>query len=426
MTNYVNTYNIVLMLYKDYSIKNFNSSIITQKEIDIKNDIIKILKEYEINSCDDIPVDLETETLDSTECDLQDDTFLENRLRTVEYSEDDEEHVKISEPERISIPLEDKIAAVKYWRSSKNKNRRFQSVKNRFRFVKNLSVLYRWERQIKDGGDRLNKLKYIQKHVFEKFRIAREKCLNVHDDDLRQWACVKAFELKLPFNASNTWLKNFKKKFRIVSRKITKQTTCRCVSESNNLQQSAQAFVNDITTYIKDAQLSDNQIFNADQSSFFKEIHSGRTLAFMGVKNVEAVVQSQSAVTHSYTIMPIISKSGILISPLFIVYPEVKGEFGVNVRKHMFQSPNIFTVASKSGKMGNPENKKFLRDVYLKNTPNETVLLLDSWTIHRNENIIREVIPSDKHVRTFIMPLKTTPMVQPLVKYVSGFGKFLF
>ena len=43
--------------------------------------------------------------------------------------------------------------------------------------------------------------------------------------------------------------------------------------------------------------------------------------------------------------------------------------------------------------------------------------MLYSWTIHRNENIIREVIPSDKHVRTFIMPPKTTPMVQPLDKY---------
>jgi len=48
------------------------------------------------------------------------------------------------------------------------------------------------------------------------------------------------------------------------------------------------------------------------------EIHSGRTLTTQDVKTVETVIQSQSAITHSYTIMPTISASGQLLSPFYL------------------------------------------------------------------------------------------------------------
>jgi len=40
------------------------------------------------------------------------------------------------------------------------------------------------------------------------------------------------------------------------------------------------------------------------------------------MKTVETVVQSQSAIMHSYTIMPIISASGQLLSSLYLVLKE--------------------------------------------------------------------------------------------------------
>lgn len=63
----------------------------------------------------------------------------------------------------------------------------------------------------------------------------------------------------------------------------------------------------------------ENNVFNADESGFQLEIHSGRTLALQSTKTIETVVQSISATTHSYTILPLISASGQLLSPLFIV-----------------------------------------------------------------------------------------------------------
>jgi len=41
-------------------------------------------------------------------------------------------------------------------------------------------------------------------------------------------------------------------------------------------------------------------IYNADESGFNLEIHSGRTLITQDIKTVEAIVQSESAITHSY------------------------------------------------------------------------------------------------------------------------------
>ena len=43
-------------------------------------------------------------------------------------------------------------------------------------------------------------------------------------------------------------------------------------------------------------------LYNSDQSGFNLEIHSGKTLTFVGGKNIESLVQSISSMTHSYTI----------------------------------------------------------------------------------------------------------------------------
>ena len=60
-------------------------------------------------------------------------------------------------------------------------------------------------------------------------------------------------------------------------------------------------------------------IYNSDQSGFQLEMHRGRSLAIESLKNIECEVQSISATTHSYTIQPVISADGRLLSPLFIV-----------------------------------------------------------------------------------------------------------
>jgi len=75
-------------------------------------------------------------------------------------------------------------------------------------------------------------------------------------------------------------------------------------------------------------QFRSKNVFNSDQS-FQLEIHSGRSNE--GVKKVECVVQLCQYIissTYSYTIQPIISCNGNLLSPLFIVLKEINNIFG--------------------------------------------------------------------------------------------------
>lgn len=80
-------------------------------------------------------------------------------------------------------------------------------------------------------------------------------------------------------------------------------------------------------------------------------MHSGRTLSVEGEKQIQCLVQSISSTTHSYTIQPLISADGRLLSPLFMVLKERTGEFGPIVEEKLFRPINVYVTASKSGKL---------------------------------------------------------------------------
>jgi len=77
-------------------------------------------------------------------------------------------------------------------------------------------------------------------------------------------------------------------------------------------------------------------------------MHSGKTLAVEEEKQVQCLVQSVSATTHSYTIQP---ATGQLLSPLFLVLKKLSGQFGPIVEQNLFRPENMDLEASKSGKL---------------------------------------------------------------------------
>jgi len=68
------------------------------------------------------------------------------------------------------------------------------------------------------------------------------------------------------------------------------------------------------------------------------------------------MVQSVSATTHNYTIQPLISATGQLLSPLFLVLKESSGKFGPIVEENLFRPKNVYLEASKSGKLTTGKN----------------------------------------------------------------------
>ena len=67
---------------------------------------------------------------------------------------------------------------------------------------------------------------------------------------------------------------------------------------------------------------SDDQIFNADERGFDKEMSLGRMLKIKSTPEVHGAVQSKGAITHSYAIILVVLKTGKLMPKLMLVFRE--------------------------------------------------------------------------------------------------------
>ena len=102
---------------------------------------------------------------------------------------------------------------------------------------------------------------------------------------------------------------------------------------------------------------------------FSYEYPSTRALAMTGEKTTKGQVKSMNAVTHSYTIMPIISLAGKLIGPLFICLQEPTGKLGPRVKQSLYQANNIHVTCSKSGKLTKHTSSIGLKIFYVHRFP---------------------------------------------------------
>lgn len=279
-----------------------------------------------------------------------------------EYVEDTEDWIEEGEPGPSSsvcphpvddgIPFDYKKKVVDFWRSGKKGHLKFDTVQVRYKKVTDRRQLTRWAKQVDEGGTRREKLIRVAKFTLKKLRNAVEAGLIVHDSDIKKWALEAWDEQESgdrSFKASSTWIYNFKKAHRIVSRKITKFVSKKTLEDSDILKKSADDFVATVQPLI--AEYGPENIYNSDQSGFQLEIHSGRTLTYEGTKKVECSAQSISSTTHSYTIQPTISCDGRLLSPLLIVLKEAGSRFGPLVEKSLYRPPNVYLLPSSSGKM---------------------------------------------------------------------------
>lgn len=347
----INPLNVLNLLMAFFQTMEFEKTPITVKEYEMFDHFKKILLDS-VEEFNELDVMTE-ESLDFRE------EFKEHNARIIEdidlhtLPEDPEpptnECIKDDEP----VSFEYKRRAVEFWRDTKfKKNRSLDSVQKRFRKVTSDRQLRRWAHQINQGGTYREKIARICDYTLENFKAAIESNLIVHDNDLRRWALQGQKllgHIDIRFRASETWVKKFKLAHRIVSRKINKFITKKSVENREELHRKEIEFVAKIKKLISRVGLKN--VFNSDQSGFQLEMHTGRTLALEGEKNVECLVQSVSSTTHSYTIQPTVSADGRLLSPLFLVLKEPSGTFGPIVTANLFRPANVYVTSSKSGKL---------------------------------------------------------------------------
>ncbi|XP_067208309.1 uncharacterized protein [Linepithema humile] len=410
----INPLNVARLLLTSITTMYLMETPVNKAEIELKENIQKLILEN-IHQFNGLEVTEET-SLDYEEPD---------KLHTFEIIEENEEAWNENNSNSHNWQCHDddnfdvsyKRRAVEYWRQSDKENRPFKSVQHTFRRISSVRQLRRWEEQLEHGGNRLEKLSHISKATHDKFNVAVQTGLIIHDVDIKRWALEAQREigdLDPVFQASPSWLLRFKKSHRIVSRKITKFITRKTLEDSHNIQREAENFVTVVKPLIERFGLEN--VYNTDQSGFQLEIHSGRSLSDQGMKTIDRVVQSVSSTTHSYTIQPTISCDGKLLSPLFIVLQEHSGTFGPRVQENLFRASNVIVTASKSGKMTSDHFKKWLEEAYFPNVGRDSVLLLDSWS-GQCPAIVTDLTPMEKQVTTMVIPKGTTGKIQPLDVY---------
>ncbi|XP_035715598.1 uncharacterized protein LOC110859705 isoform X1 [Folsomia candida] len=272
--------------------------------------------------------------------------------------------------------LEEMIKIVNFYNNVKT-NKLFQT-QRRFPKVRSYASISRMKTYVDQNGKKLEKLSKVETFVKERFNHARQSLIHVSEVDLKRWGIIKSKDLSLQFKASSTWIHNFKKKNRIVSRKITKYLTKAEYDNKSNVEEAAYTFVENVNKKLIGVQ--PDLVLNFDQSGFTYEYSPKRTLSIKGEKDTLGLVVLHNANTHSYTVMPLLSMSGKFIGKLLICLQEPQGYLGPIVKKNLEVPSNIYLVASKSGKLDKTIMKKWITDCvapYI--SENKAILIYDSW-----------------------------------------------
>ena len=219
--------------------------------------------------------------------------------------------------------------------------------------------------------------------------------------DIRRWARIQAKNENFDnFKTSATWLFSFKQRNGITSRKITKFASTRDNIDKMEIRQNAEKFIVDVKRLISKYTL--NSVLNADQSSFNYELVSNRTLSFSGEKNTNALVRSSNVISHSYTVMPIITATGELLSPVLICLQETSERFPKG--KSTF-SPNHFALTcSQSGKLNGSLIEYWIREVLDKVTSNRFLLLVDQWASQTEIEKYEQNLTKDQIFKLMVIP----------------------
>ncbi len=179
---------------------------------------------------------------------------------------------------------------------------------------------------------------------------------------------------------------------------------------------NAENFVKNIKLIIQNYE--PDQIFNTDQSGINYETYSQRTLANIG-ESTEVSANSLNAMSHSYTIQPVMSFEGKLVGKLLLCLQEINSKFGPRVENQLFKANNIQLVCSSSGKMTKELVKKFSQEILKPIVKNNFVLMLDSWQGHNKQEIYDNIF-GNINCNLQVIPAGTTSYIQPLDKVLFG------
>ncbi|KAK0390281.1 hypothetical protein QR680_019389 [Steinernema hermaphroditum] len=189
----------------------------------------------------------------------------------------------------------------------------------------------------------------------------------------------------------SVFIENYLKIFGEKRESVTHTATRTCFDDD---QEQRQASISHFRTLARTC-LADpdrySKICNTDQSGIQLELRGRRTLALKGTKQIQVIVQRENALTHSLTIQPAISASGEFQLPLLVCFQERKAP--KKFQEELREFSHLHCVHSTSGMMSSELMMDFLREVFLPNGGDHSVLFVDCWNgYEKGKNQFRQNI----------------------------------
>ncbi|CAF4472282.1 unnamed protein product, partial [Rotaria sp. Silwood2] len=349
--NVANIIDCLSNLLKDNLTLN-SASCISQKEREVAQHLSETITK--LNECKIFEFEVETtlgvgETSNEYENEDDKNTFYDDNSSEA----DDEWESKENERERhdlsdYSLEYMKEVVAYADAKDSSGKRRRaWKSVHEKYKRIPAQTYISRFRKYLEQQGTKRQKIQKVDEMVFQMFMEAREKNLMVHDVDIQRWGLKVAKDMTLnEFHASDGWVKNFKGRHGIVSRRVTNIVTKHESANLELIEKSKENFIKDF--YTRSSHFRSSQILNTDQVGIEKEVHSTRTLSFGGEKKTFGAVASKHATTHSYTVQPMISLDGKQIGPILLCLQEPKGKMGEIVKQNLFEPSDVVITCSSS------------------------------------------------------------------------------
>ena len=129
--------------------------------------------------------------------------------------------------------------------------------------------------------------------TYTKFRNVRNVGNAIHYWHLKTWAKEVALLMGIPrFKASNYFLQQFKRRYKMTSHKITRFITRWDVTLDTVVRTRALEFVQEVTDYISANAIDADMVLNTDQSRFEYEITSNRTQKLMTLISFKTFIQN--------------------------------------------------------------------------------------------------------------------------------------
>ena len=239
-------------------------------------------------------------------------------------------------------------------------------------------------------------LRVKDKYIVAKAKAIREDMIVENDGQYEQIKLLKSFA------ASSSWCYRFKKRYNLVSRRVT---SCRSLPEG--FQQIAVKFIEEVQTIIEQHGIKAKNVINLDQVPRYFETENNSTITEKGTREVK--VKKASSSHKRFTMTPVINLAGEFLA-LHLLFSGLKNKPAIDL--------NCICDVNKSGMWSTQILQSLIDDVIIKKCQTcflePILIILDSYGTHTKFVKENADLYGRRNIFFAVIPPCLTGLLQPL------------